>query len=321
MMAHPKTELLLALLFVATATASMARATPPNGVQCGDVLGPGGSYRLSEDLDCDVSPALTVLDGAILNLGGHTLTCGPYFPPTGFQTGIQMEGQNASVANGTILECDAGVVLAGVGKHSVSRIEYAHSSPGTHVAFAVQSDGNLLVRNSATACDGCFEIQGDGNRLMHNVAFDGPGVGFWMYPSADNNQLLYNVAESQYAEGFIIAGHGNELIKNEATDTLFENGAGFEVSGENKLRRNIATDNAGYGFKVLSGVSLIGNTAEDNKKSGITVSGTDNAIIRNTAFGNGDGVQYFDLNDDNLGCDNNTWNKNKFDTRNTDCIK
>ena len=277
---------------------------------------------LKEDLDCDVSPALTVLDGAQLNLKGHTLTCGPGLSPIG----IQMEGQKASVTNGNILECDRGVVLGGYGRHSVSRIEYAHSIPGTHVAFIVETDGNRLVHNSATACDGCFEIGGDGNRLIRNLAFDGPGVGFWIFSTGENNVLLHNVAESQFAGGFLIQGDANKLVKNEAIDTLFENGSGFEISkgGErNELRRNMATDNAGDGFRVFLAINnrLLGNVAEDNEKSGITVSGTDNVIARTRAFGNGDGVQFFDLNDDNLNCDNNTWRKNKFDTSNADCIE
>ena len=59
-------------------------------------------------------------------------------------------------------------------------------------------DGNRLVRNSATGCDGCFEIGGDGNRLIRNLAYDGPGVGFWIIPNGENNQLIHNVAECQY---------------------------------------------------------------------------------------------------------------------------
>lgn len=311
---------LVTLLLAGTAAMPMAQATPPNAVQCGDVLGPGGAYMLKEDLDCDVSPALTVLDGAYLNLKGHTLTCGPGLSPIG----IQMEGQKASVANGNILECDRGVVLGGYGRHYVSRIDYAHSRPGTHTAFVVETDGNRLVRNSATACDGCFEIGGDENRLIRNLAIDGPGVGFWIFPTGENNRLLHNVAESQFAGGFLVQGDANKLIKNEAIDTLFENGTGYAIDGErNELRRNMATDNAGDGFRVSSATNnrLLGNIAEDNKKSGITVSGTDNVIARNRAFGNGDGVQFFDLNDDNLNCDNNTWRRNKFDTRNADCIE
>ena len=252
----------IGLLLVSTVAMSTAQAAPPDAVQCGDVLGPGGTYIMNEDLDCDVSPALTVLDGAHLNLKRHTLTCGPGLYPIG----IQLEGQKASVTNGHILECDVGVALGGYGKHSVTKIDYAHSRPGTHVAFDVATDGNRLVRNTATACDGCFEIDGDENRLIHNVAFDA-AVGFWIGPAGENNRLLHNVAESQYAAGFLIQGAANMLIKNEAIDTLFENGAGFAVQGEtNELRRNMATDNAGEGFSVAAANNrLLGNVAKTTR--------------------------------------------------------
>lgn len=312
-----KDTLLVTLLFAGIAAMPMVQATPPNVVQCGDVLGPGGAYMLKEDLDCDVTPALTVLDGVHLNLKGHTLTCGPGLSPIG----IQIEGQKASVANGHILECDVGVLLGGYGSHSVSRVDYAHSRPGTHVGFDVDSDNNRLVRNSAVGCDGCFEIDGNRNRLMHNLVMAGPGIGFWIGPTGEHNKLLHNIAEGQFAAGFFVQGNANKLIKNEAFDN---NGAGYGIEGErNELRRNMATDNPGVGFSISFGTNnrLLGNIAEDNGKSGITVSGTDNVIARNRAFGNGDEVQFFDLNDDNLNCDNNTWRRNKFDTRNVDCIE
>jgi parallel beta-helix repeat protein len=310
----------LVLLFLTSAVAiALAQETLPNEVQCGDVLGPGGVYKLNKDLYCNATPAITVLDGAHLNLNGHTLTCGPGLSPIG----IQLKGQRASVVNGTVLECDRGVVLGGSGKHRVSRIEYATASPGTCQAFVVKTDGNRLVRNSATGCDGCFEISGDGNWLIYNFAYDGPGVGFWLFHSGENNHLFHNIAVSHYAEGFLISGENNNLIGNEAVDTLFENGAGFEIGGAgNRLWRNRSSDNGGDGLKLFSASNrLMGNVAKDNQKSGIIVYGTDNIIIRNKAFGNGNGVNFFDLNDDNLNCDNNIWNKNKFDTRNSECIE
>src|SRR5262245_37377072 len=57
--------------------------TPAHAIQCGDVLGPGGQFQLQQDLDCSSLPppltdetALTVKDGAILDLNGHIVTCG-----------------------------------------------------------------------------------------------------------------------------------------------------------------------------------------------------------------------------------------------------
>lgn len=305
-----------------TGTASATRWDLAKGVKCGDVLGPGGVYVLKEDLYCNVSPALTILGQTRLNLKGHTLTCGPDF----VRVGIQLDGVKVFVTNGAIRECDTGVRFGGTGRHAVSNIDYAHSKPGTHSAFNVESDNNLLVDNNATACDGCFELGGDGNRLIRNRAVDGPGVAFWIFPSAENNQLFQNVARRHYAEGFLVQGNANKLLRNQAINTLWQGGAGFKVdygSVKNELQHNISADNAGDGFSVSFAKTnrLLGNVASNNKKFGITVLGMDNLIARNKAFGNGDGVQYFDLNDGNFNCDNNKWIKNKFETRNVDCIE
>jgi len=44
-------------------------------INCGDILGPGGVFELKADLHCgETSPALTVRDGAQLELGGHIAT-------------------------------------------------------------------------------------------------------------------------------------------------------------------------------------------------------------------------------------------------------
>jgi hypothetical protein len=56
--------------------------TPAAGqaISCGATLGPGGQFLLEADLDCGtVSPALTVRDGAQLDLGGHTISGGEGF--------------------------------------------------------------------------------------------------------------------------------------------------------------------------------------------------------------------------------------------------
>jgi parallel beta-helix repeat protein len=320
----------LAALFVISAVAiALANETLPDIVQCsdrpvkcGDVLGPGGGYKLDEDLLCTVTPALTVLDGAHLNLNDHSLVCDPGLSAT---VGILLKGERTSVENGNIFDCDRGVVLEGAGEHSVSKIEYANSNPGTCVAFDVRSDRNRLFRNSAAACDGCFEVSGDRNWLIRNFVYDGPGVGFWFFQTANNNHIFHNIAVNQYAQGFLIQGDENNLLMNKAVGTLWENGAGFEIAGSgNRLWRNRATNNDGYGFDVFStGTNnrLLENIAEDNQNTGITVPGTNNVIIRNKAFGNGDGFDSFDLSDGNLDCDNNTWRRNRFDTSNAECLK
>ena len=46
-------------------------------VQCGDVLGPGGRFTLEQDIVCQggAGVGVTVQDGAVLDLNGHTVNC------------------------------------------------------------------------------------------------------------------------------------------------------------------------------------------------------------------------------------------------------
>ncbi len=177
---------LMAALFIAGAVCvAPAEERLPDSVQCGDALGPGGVYFLNEDLNCDVSPALTVLGETHLNLNGHTLNC----EQDSMAVGIQLEGEKASVTNGKVVDCYEGVLVGGSGMHHISRIEYTGSNPGTY-AFIVESDGNRLVCNSANKCEFCFEISSHGNWLFHNSAFNGD-VGFFLIPYASENRLFY----------------------------------------------------------------------------------------------------------------------------------
>jgi parallel beta-helix repeat protein len=71
---------------------------------------------------------------------------------------------------------------------------------------------------------------------------------------------------------------------------------------DNLLKRNKALDSADDGIDLQEG-------AEDN------------VVKRNKASGNGTGPieDSFDLEDDNLDCDNNTWKKNKGE-KSQDCV-
>ena len=75
--------------------------TPAAGqaISCGATLGPGGTFILEADLDCGtVSPALTVRDGAHLDLGGHTISAaGSVDQPI-----ILLDGHGAVVHHGIV---------------------------------------------------------------------------------------------------------------------------------------------------------------------------------------------------------------------------
>ena len=236
-------------------------------------------FTLAADLDCGtVSPALTVRDGAHLDLGGHKLST---FNTAG--SVILMDGQGAVVTNGIVHSLGTfggeGVEVAGEGGHTVRRV-------------------SVFARF-------CILVTSDQNRVMNNVAIFAGGVGIVI--RGNQNQLTSNWVTGHQA-GIDVVGDDNRLVENTISEVARQ---GFTVVGDrNLLLRNTAASLFEYGFSILGdGNRLVGNLALDTADEGIVVSGHETVILGNTALDNGT-----DLIDTNEDCDNNRWAQNVFET-------
>jgi len=117
-------------------------SVPPtyaHGIQCGDVLGPGGRFVLERDFACPQSngPAITIRDGAILDLQGHLVTCS-----SGAIGCVILTGRGAQLLNGAVGAVQhENIVLKGDGGHTVRNVtsEFADRN------ILVQSDHNQLI--------------------------------------------------------------------------------------------------------------------------------------------------------------------------------
>jgi parallel beta-helix repeat protein len=289
------------------ATAPLAYA-----IDCGDVLGPGGHFKLQADLVCNTP--ITVMGPAILDLNGRMITSSPVD-----RTLIKVEGKNAKVRNGSLEDCGNCVEVGGDGGHKIDSLNVRVG--GASDGIVVSSDHNQIVRNRVTEADFAFFVRGNKNTLFRNAADINFGDGFVV--QGTNHRLIQNTAEDNVARGFSVEGSNNTLIHNQVVGTQLTQIAAFEVSGDHHtLIHNSAIGNAGNGF-LIAGANhrLVKNDAETNGGSGIAVKGTDSKMLINTAIDNGDGVSTFDLFDDNADCDNNKWRNNTFDTRNQNCIR
>jgi hypothetical protein len=218
-------------------------------------------FQLQADLDCgEESPALTVRDGAVLDLGGHTITSSGVT--------ILLEGQKAGLQNGTVRSGDIGVSLEGGGRHIVRGVEVAFP----HLeGFAVSSDHNRLLKNRATSDGAGFRIIGRHNLLANNIG-DGQ-VGFEV--NGDANLLFKNShTPGGVFSGFNIEGDHNLLVSNEALDGETQ---GFRIAG--------------------NGNTAVGNVATGYVQEGIRVAGQKNVMIRNTALDNHD-IDLVDTHED-----------------------
>jgi hypothetical protein len=209
-------------------------SVPPTHAQgCGDVLGPGGYFRLEQDLTCpDVRGALTLRDGAILDLNGHTVTCS-----TTVIGCVVLTGQGAQLWNGTVARALHNViVLEGTGGHVVWNVT---SNPPVDGNTLITSDHNWLINVKARGgTSPTFDIMGHNNRLIHSQAhcsslsFDG-----CIAVLGDENYLIDNIVTVDTDTGapplgghggISISGNKNWLLRNHVTNS---DGPGIVVHG------------------------------------------------------------------------------------------
>jgi hypothetical protein len=99
---------------------ALGSVTPAHadGIQCGDVLGPGGRFELEHDLECG-NFGVTVRDGAILDLNGHIVACRP---GSAFRC-VVLTGTGAQLRNGAGQGgFHQSIVLEGTGGHTVRNV-------------------------------------------------------------------------------------------------------------------------------------------------------------------------------------------------------
>jgi parallel beta helix pectate lyase-like protein len=188
-------------------------------IACGDVLGPGGNFKLTADLGpCATNPALTVIGPAKLSGKFHTVTCA-----NPANNGIVITGKKGALKEVKVEGCNVGVSVAGTGGHLVQHVA-ATDNPG--------DDG--------------FGVESSGNTLNNNHAADNGNNGF--HVDGSKNFLMKNISERNGLAGFLLSTVGatsNQLLRNEAMNNL-NNGIRVDINGtKNTLNKNTARGNGG----------------------------------------------------------------------------
>jgi parallel beta-helix repeat protein len=187
-------------------------------INCGAVLGPGGTFTLDSDVGPCSDPVVISVHSATLNLNGFTVS-GTAVLLTG-QHCVELIGTRATLQGpGTVQTCERGVVVLGDGGHAVqdvisefhtnngfllgsngNRLTNNTSRSNTFVGISVGSQGNRLTENTATS-NGVlgFQIVGASNRLANNTATDNGDNGIEVLEGATANQLTGNVGQSNSA--------------------------------------------------------------------------------------------------------------------------
>ena len=141
-------------------------------LECGQEIGPDAVASLTKDLDCSEGLlALTVKNGSVLNLGGHTVTCSG----RAFMSGISLMGRGAHLTNGTVSGCFGGVGLGGEGGNTMTKVTVTNG----FLCITIGSEDNTLRYQTASQClAGFFLNDAKSNTLKNNLVRGPGGVGF-----------------------------------------------------------------------------------------------------------------------------------------------
>jgi parallel beta-helix repeat protein len=326
------------MIAAASSAVGLAPSANAGHVSCGAVI--TASTTLHGNVGPCTSTAITVdADNVTLNLNGFRVFC---TPNPGDGAGILVrQQQNVTVTNGTVTDCDAGVVIQNGSRNTVSRmtardnIGQAPGSPTTGLG-----DGILIEGSSDNTIVG--------NLVDHNGPFS--GIGLIEVPDSDHpfpaapttgNVIRNNVVTNSTpcrASGFCDndgirvepqVGPGNVIDRNVVRNSGLDGISLFGFTTQNTVSNNHVEGNgftgavAGDGIRVFGFDNLIQrNTAIRNAAGGISVgrrppstapfpatnpNGRNNRLLRNVARDNG----ILDLHDSNSpSCDNNTWSGN-----------
>jgi parallel beta-helix repeat protein len=291
---------------------------PAYGMACG-TLGPGG-YAAPTD-GCE--PPLMVEGPVVVNLQGQTIDC--HSDPRALSgTGIVVTGVRAHIRNGTVKDCKTGVLVQGDGGHRLRwlTVTASQNASGGDQGFVVESDGNLLVRNTVHDFPGeGYRVSGNANVLWRNRATDDGNTGFQIRPGS-NNKLVGNQSKRNAGDGFRSRDGGNNDIwrniayRNQDAGIQLRNSAGNRVVGNilehNGLDPCLGEDmDAGIAIRGKSDNQIKGNRSKGNCL-GIRIEGdsTNNRVVHNVSVRN----KEFDMQDDSKDCDDNVWRRNIFES-------
>jgi hypothetical protein len=262
---------------------------------CGDVVAGPGSERLETDLACAAPVALTVRDGATLDLGGRTVTC------TAGGVGVALEGAGARLLDGVVTGCDTGVALSGR-SHLVRNVRATFNGRG-FVTGGALDDTRLEDNGADFNAAGGVHVLGDRNVIRRTVAFGNGDTALFVVGvgnTVTRNETMGNCLPGGCAAAVVVAGGGNAVTRNTATgeQTAFLLASGFGTG--------------------TSGNTLVKNTALFSGLAGIVVAdgAVDNRLRRNAVRGGA--VHLVDFNAD---CGTNVWERNSFRTGNQPCIR
>ncbi|WP_444901288.1 right-handed parallel beta-helix repeat-containing protein [Microbulbifer sp. SSSA007] len=297
-------------------------------VECGDrILIP---TFLTEELHCPLtvdSPyALTIVgpSGYLRMLGKGKITCDNSLG-AGI-AGVLVEGLSSFVAGGEVDACPTGIILEGVGSHSILNTKISNStSDGVEVIsdFNFISGSEIIGSGPGSSSTGVAITEGGEYTTISSNFIDDNGID-GIAVRGQNTLVTLNEIVNSGINGLLINAE-NTTVTNNFISFNLDDGIDIET-GFNTMSGNVIRENGEDGIdvdNVVTGNLINNNYVIDSVELGIAIetNAVGNTIKDNTAQGSG----MFDLIDvtENAFCTNqlNTWENNTADTSSPDCLK
>jgi parallel beta-helix repeat protein len=223
----------------------------------------------------------------------------------------------------------AGVVVGSSGAVSKATVTCGDtiSSPGIYSLAGDCTGGGITILSDYVT----LQLMGhkltggaDGIEVSSasHVLVRGPGTilgyseGVYVVDSSDVRIDGLTVAES--GNGILVQYSNNVAVTHNAIGLTEVGVTLFESSGDTVEWNKVVDSGTGIDLEYGSSNNTVVDNSATSNDYGIYVDygATGNRIFANNAKGN----SFYDLFDNNLGCDSNQWRRNGFNTRNQPCI-
>jgi parallel beta-helix repeat protein len=281
-------------------TPGTARAASTPVTQCGQELSQPGDYHLAQDLGPCTGPGVVITASNVrLTLAGHTLSgvssqasCDLDHPQIGVD--VRNPATGVRVSGGTVTGFVDGISLTGGSQVTAMKV-------ADNCLFGVMVTGTgsqVDTSRVSGSDDGIVLCEAQRAVVTSNDVFGNARYGVLIscgVGANDRNHVVQNILR----DNGLPAGDGGGIAVFTGNDHRI---VGNAISGN------------WLGMMLLStGQTVIReNTVNGNLQQGIVL--TDlahgNVVRANTVYHNGQ----TDLQDDNAGCDGNTWRRNLFET-------
>ena len=238
------------------------------------------------------------------SLGGlkvHNITKGTYYAIIQAAVDAADAGDTIYAAAGTYNEnvvIDKSLALIGAGRE-VTTVQAASAlNPAIEVTADNVTVSGFKATGATDAGTAGIQLSGVSNCSVVNNTATGNERGIRLTKSL-NNIIEGNIASSNNKHGIVLYdGSSNNQVKGNDANQNANSGfyifsiVGGQPTTGNQFIENVANDNLSNGFLLIDntdGNTLEGNTFNGNKKYGVSISTSNNNIIRNTISGNGFG--------------------------------